>query len=86
MGAWLMSPFIILVGQNKVYCFEVSPFFFSSEINKSGGGSTNELARKYFSELDIDTTKQLYELYKVDFEMFDYSPEEYFEISRNHSS
>ena len=57
----------------------------SIQLNKSGGGSTNELARKYFSELDIDSTKKLYELYKVDFEMFNYSPEEYFELSRNHS-
>ena len=84
-----MSLFTKLVGQNHVYyyCFEAFLLnFFFIEINKSGGGSTNELARKYFSELDINTTKQLYELYKVDFEMFDYSPEEYFELSRNHSS
>ena len=60
--------------------------FSSSQKSTRVGGSTNELARKYFSELDINTTKQLYELYKVDFEMFDYSPEEYFELSRNHSS
>ena len=28
---------------------------------------------KYFSELSEETIKSLYEIYKVDFEMFDYS-------------
>ena len=31
-------------------------------------------ARKYFRELKIETVKKLYEVYKVDFEMFGYSP------------
>ena len=58
---------------------ELFPFI---EINKSRGGSTKEKAEKYFSELDIETAKRLYELYKVDFEMFQYSPDAYFEYSR----
>ena len=40
------------------------------------------LAMKYFSELNIETARRLYELYKVDFEMFDYSPDEYIKLSR----
>ena len=48
----------------------------------SSGGSTKDLARKYFSEMDIDTAKRLYQLYKVDFEMFGYSPDEYFKLAR----
>ena len=35
------------------------------------------LAKKYFSELSIETAMKLHKLYKVDFEMFDYSPDEY---------
>jgi len=50
----------------------------------SSGGSTKELARKYFSEMDIDTVKRLYQLYKVDFEMFGYTPDEYFKIARKY--
>ena len=45
--------------------------------NRSSGGGTNELARKYFAQLDVQTVDQLYELYKVDFEMFGYSLEMY---------
>lgn len=52
------------------------------ESHVSSGGSTKDLARKYFSEMDIDTVKRLYQLYKVDFEMFGYSPDEYFKLAR----
>ena len=52
------------------------------ETHVSSGGSTKELARKYFSEMDIDTVKRLYQLYKVDFEMVGYTPDEYFKIAR----
>ena len=54
-----------------------------SETHVSSGGSTRDLARKYFSELDIMMVRRLYEFYKVDFEMFGYSPDEYFEIAKN---
>ena len=53
------------------------------ESHVSSGGSTRDLARKYFSELDIMTVRRLYEFYKVDFEMFGYSPDVYFEIAKN---
>ena len=48
----------------------------------SSGGSTKELTRQYFTEINITTARKLYELYKVDFEMFGYSPEEYFEQTK----
>ena len=48
----------------------------------SSGGSTKELTRQYFTEINIITAKKLYELYKVDFEMFGYSPKEYFELTK----
>ena len=48
----------------------------------SSGGGTKDLAKKYFSEMDIVTVKRLYKLYKVDFDMFGYSPEEYFELAK----
>ena len=54
--------------------------WFLLEANKSSGGSTKELAKKYFSKLQINTVKQLYEFYKVDFEMFDYNPDEYLRL------
>ena len=57
---------------------------FCLETHVSSGGSTKDLARKYFSEMDIDTVKRLYQLYKVDFEMFGYTPDEYFKIARKY--
>ena len=66
---------------NMANKFKVYLFIYL-EYNKSSGGSTANLSRKYFSEIDISTAKKLYELYKVDFEMFGYNPEEYFEYTR----
>ena len=42
-----------------------------------------ELARKYFSQLSLDTAKKLYNIYKVDFEMFGYSPQLYYGYAKN---
>ena len=43
----------------------------------SSGGSTTELARKYFMKLDSNVVRQLYQCYEVDFEMFGYSVESF---------
>ena len=40
--------------------------------HKSIGDSTTELALDLFAKLPQDLKKQLYELYKIDFEMFEY--------------
>ena len=40
--------------------------------NKSAGNSTADLALELFAKLPQDLKKQLYELYKIDFEMFEY--------------
>ena len=40
--------------------------------HKSTGDSTTDLALKLFAKLPQDLKKQLYDLYKIDFEMFDY--------------
>ena len=47
------------------------------ESNESSG-NTRELARKYFSQISLETVKNLYSLYKIDFELFGYSPELYY--------
>ena len=46
-------------------------------VNRSGGGSTRSLARKYFGQLSRDLVMKLYRFYQVDFELFGYSPDEY---------
>ena len=45
------------------------------ETHHSSAGSTGNLARQYFSQLDRQTVVQLYALYQVDLEMFGYSPD-----------
>ena len=44
----------------------------------SGGTSSLELTRKYFSRLDKKAVRELERVYRVDFEMFQYSPEGYY--------
>lgn len=45
---------------------------------QQGGHSSNqEVAKKYFSQLTKSEIRQLYEMYKLDHEMFGYSPENF---------
>ena len=53
------------------------------ESHKSSGGGTKNLAKMYFSQLDIMTAMKLFEIYKVDFEMFGYKPDVYFEFTKS---
>ena len=48
-----------------------------AEFHESSGGSTKDLTKKYFAELDQGTVMELYNIYKVDFEMFNYTTDEY---------
>jgi len=52
------------------------------ENNVSSGGSTKLLAAKYFSELDLKTIERLYQIYKADFDLFGYSPDEFFKNAK----
>ena len=47
------------------------------ELNKSKGGSTAELSRKYFKQLNRSVVNELYRLYELDFQLFGYSKDEY---------
>jgi len=42
---------------------------------KGGHSSSEEVAKKYFSQLTKKEVRQLYEMYKLDHEMFGYSPD-----------
>ena len=48
-----------------------------AEFHESSGGNTRDLTKQYFSELDQGTVMELYNIYKVDFEMFSYNTEGY---------
>ena len=42
--------------------------------------SSSEKSLGYFKDIEADKIRQLYKHYKYDFEIFDYSAEEYFEL------
>ena len=41
-------------------------------------GSVTEVSQKYFQEIDRESIRKLYQIYQIDFEMFQYSSKEYF--------
>ena len=55
----------------------------STGTHLNSGGTAKDRARKYFRELKIETVRKLYEVYKVDFEMFGYSPSLYYNNASN---
>ena len=61
--------------QDLHYIGKMAGVVFEQEevVHKSSGGSTAQLTRKYFSQLDNEVVEQLYKLYQLDFEMFGYS-------------
>ena len=66
---------------NSLLSFIFKLFFqakMKQEINlhahDSSGGSTYEVAKFYFSRIPQKRVRQLYELYKTDFELFGYIP------------
>jgi hypothetical protein len=53
-----------------------------SIVTNPSSGNTSELAREYFSQLYKDDVEKLYQLYKMDFEMFGYSPDSYLNVAK----
>ena len=51
-------------------------------MHQTHGGSSDDLALQYFSTVNKSSTKLLYEIYKMDFLMFNYDPTPYFKILR----
>ena len=47
------------------------------------GKSSDNLVEKYYSELDLPTMKRLYKLYEMDFVLFDFSPDVYYNYVLN---
>ena len=43
----------------------------------SSGGSTSDLAKVYFANIPNKLTKKLQQLYKIDFEMFNYNIQDF---------
>ena len=50
----------------------------SSEKEKKPHLTDREKVSRFFQDVPRDSVRKLYEIYKLDFEMFGYDPEEYF--------
>lgn len=46
------------------------------------GKNTQELLMNYYAQLTKSQVKGLYEIFKYDFEIFDYNPKPYFDVAR----
>ena len=57
--------------------------FEELQTHQSAGGSTTKVSQDYFSMLDENTVERLYNFYKIDFEMFGYSFQEYWQHNDN---
>ena len=42
--------------------------------------TVSDVSLQYFKNIDSEKIEQLYEIYKIDFEMFGYEAEQYFSI------
>ena len=66
----------------KFYGQLIGVNFDQVNANNSTGKGTDDLSKEYFSTLDTETVVKLYNLLKVDFEMFGYSPDKYFQYTK----
>ncbi|XP_034947671.1 carbohydrate sulfotransferase 11-like isoform X1 [Chelonus insularis] len=53
--------------------------------NPARGAQTKDVMKKYFVQLSKSQITDLYEMFKYDFELFNYSPSEYIEYGKDHS-
>ena len=73
----------IIVNDSKLLMYHNNPYgTIKPELNKDSmlcrlGGSSSDLALEYFSEVKKEDVEKLYQLYKIDFQLFGYSPHLY---------
>jgi len=64
--------------EDQFYIGQLAGVHFEQvESHHSSGGSTRDLTRSYFQQLDVKLVERLVGLYQVDLEMFGYSPDLY---------
>ena len=51
--------------------------------NPSRSGNSSDVAMEYFSEVTKQDVEKLYELYKIDFQLFGYSPHLYVQAAKS---
>ena len=62
------------------------PIKKTAKIHTKGGARNSAVkADRYFSSLTVDQVKKLYEIYKYDFQMFDYEYDDYLKFAELNS-
>jgi len=69
------------------YISHLANVTFVEEVQKNhqGGMNTAQLTKKYFSQFDRSLVEELYKQYRIDFEMFGYSPQQYLDLAKEPS-
>ena len=58
--------------------------FLPDTTNRNPVGRTQlETAKEYYSQISKQLLQEVYELYEFDFRLFDYSPEQYFDFTKD---
>ena len=47
------------------------------------GKTSDQTVEKYYAELDTITLERLYKLYEMDFVLFDYNPDSFYELVKH---
>ena len=56
-----------------------------SHSHMTRGKSSDQTAEKYYSQLDVKTLDRLYKLYEMDFILFDFSPDKYYNYVKHNN-
>ncbi len=51
-----------------------------AHVTKGGKSSGSDIRQIYFSQVQCSLLKKVYDYYKLDFELFDYKPDDYYKI------
>ena len=52
-------------------------------VTKGGASNDKDIRNRYFSDVSCDLLRRVYQFYKRDFELFDYKPDEFYDICKD---
>lgn len=65
------------IAQESKLDVNITSFPWTNKKNNRPESSLEPLSLKYFRQIDQDSVQKLYNIYKIDFEMFGYSVQDY---------
>ena len=77
---WFCSHFFNSKTSREPLCVRVTG---QDDSFDEGNRVSAEFTGKYFSQLTVMQILELYQVYKIDFDIFDYSPKPYLELAKD---